>query len=927
MDSNTRLAQATRSPFLPRLSLFASLLVVLSSLLSGEPAPTRRYALVIGENDGGPKRVKLRYAVSDARTVAGVLTSLGGVRAEDLVLLADPDRESVERAFVALGERIRAEAGTDGRSETIFYYSGHSDDEGLCLGREKIGYGDLRAQIRQLPSGVKVAVLDSCASGVFTRTKGGKQQAPFLVDNASRMEGHAFLTSSSVDEAAQESDRIGGSFFTHYLVTGLRGAADANRDGKVTLNESYDYAFRETLAGTEQSRGGPQHPGYDIQLSGTGDLVLTDTRSTSCTLAFPAELAGRVTVRGADGNLVAEFRKAAGRATSLGMEPGSYRILVDGPQGPKMTILILAKGESAALDPATLVSVNREQTVSRGGKSAESFLDPDRMASMSNMAGLSEGTEAEKDPLAMAGVRENPADPGKEKIKPFEAASISFRDAFAKASAEMRANLARATAEMRANISNASAEIRLNRAPTPSLAKKPPIARPKEKEISPARDPEVGTGMDLSTPPKAAAPSRAEKKPAPVRAHADLAIEPFSFGIVPGVQFPLRGAGGVRTVIGLNLIAGATEAVAGYYSSPVFSVVTGRADGFVSSGAFTKIGAGAGLLASGGASVVAGDYDGLACAGGVTILTGSGKGLFTSGGATILKSLDGLLASGGVNIVYGAGNGLAAAGGANIVSGDFNGLIAAGGVNIVAGALNGLATAGGVNISGSFRGMETAVVNITGRGAGAQVGVVNIAGDLSGCQIGVINVAKSMKGVGIGLLNFIGNGIQSPEIAYNEQNMVDLAFKLGSPYFYTFLSLGVSGAVKDRITGTENGAAVHTTEWFVDRVAPGAGFGFHIPGKRLFVDLVTSGAAVMPDLSAASWNASQNFWARQEVLVGFSFFRHLSLVAGVSYNLLLDRNDPFLVAHPMGASSPDLAFKWSTPQAKQWLGFKAGVRF
>ena len=58
------------------------------------------------------------------------------------------------------------------------------------------------------------------------------------------------MTSSSENEAAQESERLRGSFFTHALLTGVRGAADASGDGKVTLGEAYQFAFNETLAQT-----------------------------------------------------------------------------------------------------------------------------------------------------------------------------------------------------------------------------------------------------------------------------------------------------------------------------------------------------------------------------------------------------------------------------------------------------------------------------------------------------------------------------------------------------------------------------------------------------------------------------------------------------------------------------------------------------
>ncbi len=42
-------------------------------------APLHRFALVIGSNDGGGARDRLRYAAHDAMTIADVLKQLGGV--------------------------------------------------------------------------------------------------------------------------------------------------------------------------------------------------------------------------------------------------------------------------------------------------------------------------------------------------------------------------------------------------------------------------------------------------------------------------------------------------------------------------------------------------------------------------------------------------------------------------------------------------------------------------------------------------------------------------------------------------------------------------------------------------------------------------------------------------------------------------------
>ena len=95
---------------------------------------------------------------------------------------------------------------------------------------------------------MRLAVLDSCASGALTRVKGGSFQAPFLVDDANKVKGYAILTSSSADEAAQESDRLQASFFTHSLVSGLRGAADTTGDSRVTLNAGSDKGVVPNIA-------------------------------------------------------------------------------------------------------------------------------------------------------------------------------------------------------------------------------------------------------------------------------------------------------------------------------------------------------------------------------------------------------------------------------------------------------------------------------------------------------------------------------------------------------------------------------------------------------------------------------------------------------------------------------------------------------
>ncbi len=351
-------------------ALLCLVLALPSAAVETEPlAGAARFALLVGANDGGDDRVELQYAGTDATAFDRVLRDLAGVPTTQRLVLRNPNPAALESAFLSMGEAI-AEASEQGPTHFFFYYSGHSDEGGLLLAGEQLDYAQLKELIKGVPADVRVGILDSCASGALTRVKGGTHKDPFLVDG-SAVKGHAFLTSSAADEAAQESDRIRGSFFTYYLVSGLRGAADINHDQKVTLNEAYRFAFDETLQRTATTVGGAQHAVYDIHLVGSGDLVITDLRNTSARLEIAGNVQGRVFIRDSAGNLEAELYKPAGtHGVILALEPDTYDIVVDEGGVLWQTQLTLVDGGGAALIRDEMTSVVAEAATARGDDDA-----------------------------------------------------------------------------------------------------------------------------------------------------------------------------------------------------------------------------------------------------------------------------------------------------------------------------------------------------------------------------------------------------------------------------------------------------------------------------------------------------------------------------------------------------------------------------
>ncbi len=350
------------------LILTASLCLAQITHAAASDGATRRFALVIGAHEGGKGRDRLLYSGSDARAFQNTLQELGGLSSVDANLLIDPDSAGLQRAFEKLAARVQVARRDGARTEAVVYYSGHADENGLQLGKERFDYRAFRERMNALGADVRIAVVDACASGALTRMKGGTPVQAFMVDRSARAEGYAFLTSSSESEVAQESDRLRGSFFTHALTTGLRGAADATRDGRVTLHEAYQFAYHETLARTVSTRGGPQHAAYDIQLSGSGDVVLTDLRQATASLVLAEALHGRLFIRDSLDHLTAELNKPAGREMNFGLPPGTYGLrLQQGTSWSGATVTLL-EGKSAVLDPSSFRPVESEPTAFRGGE-------------------------------------------------------------------------------------------------------------------------------------------------------------------------------------------------------------------------------------------------------------------------------------------------------------------------------------------------------------------------------------------------------------------------------------------------------------------------------------------------------------------------------------------------------------------------------
>jgi hypothetical protein len=113
----------------------------------------------------------------------------------------------------------------------------------------------IREAMDQSRSKRQVLILDCCNSGAFAA--GTKAATGVSIGTAAAFEagyGRIILTASDATQFAWEGDQVIGdtdnSLFTHFLVEGLKGDADIDSDGLITIDNLYDYAYGQVKSVT-----------------------------------------------------------------------------------------------------------------------------------------------------------------------------------------------------------------------------------------------------------------------------------------------------------------------------------------------------------------------------------------------------------------------------------------------------------------------------------------------------------------------------------------------------------------------------------------------------------------------------------------------------------------------------------------------------
>jgi hypothetical protein len=231
----------------------------------------RKLGLVIG-NSAYRDSTLSRLATPDVDVgdLADVLldAEIGGF--DDVKVLVNASSNIVRRAISNFF------ASKDREDLLLLYFSGHGvldmhgrlflavkDTERPLLRATAIPAAFITDEMNNSRSQRQLLILDCCHSGAFARGTKGSPGAS--VGTSAAFEGTGYgrvvLTATDATQYAWEGEQAIGepvnSVFTHHLIGGLQsGAADANKDGLITIDELYDYAYGKVLKETPNQTPG-----------------------------------------------------------------------------------------------------------------------------------------------------------------------------------------------------------------------------------------------------------------------------------------------------------------------------------------------------------------------------------------------------------------------------------------------------------------------------------------------------------------------------------------------------------------------------------------------------------------------------------------------------------------------------------------------
>ncbi|MGB2846608.1 MAG: caspase family protein [Saprospiraceae bacterium] len=201
----------------------------------------------------------LRYSDDDAYRIYAFLKSPegGALKDDQIKILVDEDATR-DKIISALQEQF---GRADENDVVILYYSGHGVNNALIPidfdgFNNKLYHDEITQIMEKSRAKHKLCLIDACYAGGMSEAQAAKADFTVSMNNYystfnREQGGTAFILSCRNREVSLEDSGLRQGIFSHYLITGLKGAADKNSNKIVTVQELFNFISSQVQSYTD----------------------------------------------------------------------------------------------------------------------------------------------------------------------------------------------------------------------------------------------------------------------------------------------------------------------------------------------------------------------------------------------------------------------------------------------------------------------------------------------------------------------------------------------------------------------------------------------------------------------------------------------------------------------------------------------------
>ncbi|MCW4030746.1 MAG: caspase family protein [Candidatus Bathyarchaeota archaeon] len=249
----------------------------------------KKYAILVGINSYFDDIIRsLNYSVADVEAFCEILTdsNRGNYNQENIRLMTDGSSQQELKPFRSniMSQISSLSSMATTNDQLLMYFSGHGiekdnqsyllpqDARYNVLGESAIKFEWIKSMLVSSNARVKIVILDACHSGAIKgKTASGYMTRGFQESIFPAPQGFAVLSSCALNEVSWENEELKHGVFSYFLTEALRGAADYDRDGNVTIMEANKYTF-EKVSSWALANSRNQSPFLNCEIF--GDVVI-----------------------------------------------------------------------------------------------------------------------------------------------------------------------------------------------------------------------------------------------------------------------------------------------------------------------------------------------------------------------------------------------------------------------------------------------------------------------------------------------------------------------------------------------------------------------------------------------------------------------------------------------------------------------------